>query len=208
MGSYLRGDVVRALREARGLTQRDLAEALGVTDKAVSKWETGRGLPDITLVEPLARALGVSVAELFAGEPKTNANRSGNMMRTLFHVCPLCGNVVTSLGEGAFSCCGCDLAPCEPEEPDSGHGIMVEHSDGDWHVTLDHPMDKEHHLSFIALVGPDRVCVKKLYPEQAAQARFRSEGPGIVYAYCNKHGLFKVRTPRVERVRRAPDWLS
>lgn len=208
MGTYLSGETVRLLREAKGLTQRGLAESLGVTDKAISKWETGRGLPDITLIEPLARELGVSVAELLTGDLKTNANRSGNAMRTLFYVCPLCGNVITSLGEGAFSCCGCDLVPCEADAPDEQHSISVEYSDGEWHVSLDHPMAKDHHVSFIALLGPDRITVKKLYAEQSAEARFRSEGPGIVLAYCNKHGLFKSSTPRLTRAGKAPDWLA
>ena len=64
MTSYVTGGAIRALREKKGCTQRELAGAIGVTDKAVSKWETGKGLPDITLVEPLTHSLGVSVAEL------------------------------------------------------------------------------------------------------------------------------------------------
>ena len=103
--TFLAPEAIKRLREERGLTQRQLACALGVTDKAVSKWESGRGLPDITLVEPLACALGVSVAELFAGDVRANANRAGNMLRSIFYVCPICGNVVHAMGEGSFGCC-------------------------------------------------------------------------------------------------------
>lgn len=67
MATYLTGNTIRTLREKKGCTQRELAATLGVTDKAVSKWETGKGLPDIALIEPLAKALGVSVAELLSG---------------------------------------------------------------------------------------------------------------------------------------------
>ena len=105
MRSYVTGEVIRNLREKRRLTQRDLAQRLNVSDKTISKWETGRGLPDITLLEPLAGALGVSVTELLSGDCAENRNRAGNLSRSLFYVCPVCGNVIWSVGEGAYSCC-------------------------------------------------------------------------------------------------------
>lgn len=137
--TYLATETIRSLREQRGLTQRSLAEAIGVTDKAISKWESGRGLPDIALIDPIARALGISAAELLTGDVRTNENRAGNMLRSVFHVCPICGNIVFSLGEGSFSCCGSTLIPCEAEEPDEGHALHVERLDGEWYVTLEHP---------------------------------------------------------------------
>lgn len=196
MPGYLTAETIKGLREGRGLTQRALADAVGVTDKAVSKWESGRGLPDISLVEPLAAALGVSVAELLTGDIRQNANRAGNLMRARFYVCPVCGNVVYALGEGSFSCCGVHLVPCEAEEPDKAHGLQVERVEDEWYVTLDHPMTKEHFISFIAYVTMDGITFKKLYPEQEAAVRFRMGASGALYAYCNRHGLFKVRTPR------------
>lgn len=203
MAGYLTADTVKALREQRGLTQRALAEAVGVTDKAVSKWESGRGLPDVSLVESLAEALGVSVAELLTGDVRQNANRSGNLMRSKFYVCPLCGNVVHALGEGSFSCCGVSLMPLEAEEPDENHGISIERVEDEWYVTLDHPMTKGHFISFIAYLTTDGITLKKLYPEQEAAARFRMGMSGVILAYCNRHGLFRVRTPRREIVRRS-----
>ena len=89
MGNYVTGETIRALREKKGYTQKTLAELLQVSDKAVSKWETGRGLPDITLLEALCAALGVSVAELLYGHPFENRNRAGNMLRGSFYVCPI-----------------------------------------------------------------------------------------------------------------------
>lgn len=112
--SYVTAEAIKMLRERRSLTQRELAEAIGVSDKAVSKWETGRGLPDVTLVEPLARTLGISVAELLSGECMTNGNVSANMMRTRFYICPICGNVIHAIGEGAYSCCGVLLPRLRP----------------------------------------------------------------------------------------------
>ena len=61
---YITGAMIKRLREEKKLTQSELAEKIFVTDKAVSKWETGRGYPDISLVEALAKALDVSVIEL------------------------------------------------------------------------------------------------------------------------------------------------
>lgn len=201
MAGYLTADTIKTLREGRKLTQRALAEAVGVTDKAVSKWESGRGLPDISLVEPLAAALGVSVAELLTGDVRQNANRAGNLLRSRFYVCPVCGNVLYALGEGSYSCCGVALAPAEAEEPDEGHALVVESIEDEWYVTLDHPMRKDHYISFIAYVTTDGVTIKKLYPEQEAAARFRRGQSGVIVAYCNRHGLVSVRTPR--RVARA-----
>ena len=201
MGTYLTADTIKTLREARSLTQRELAATLGVTDKAVSKWESGRGLPDISLIEDLAAALGVSVAELLCGDVRENANRAGNVSRSKFHVCPVCGNVIWSLGEGSFSCCGVQLAPEEPEDAteDGAHAFAVERVENDWYVTLDHPMTKQHYVSFIAYVTSGGMTLQKLYPEQEAEARFPMRGSGWIVLYCNRHGLFRMRTPRVDR---------
>ncbi|MBM6867985.1 helix-turn-helix domain-containing protein [Collinsella tanakaei] len=201
MSTYLTAETIRTLREARGLTQRDIAERIGVTDKAVSKWESGRGLPDISLVEPLAGALGVSIAELLTGDVRANANRAGNMLRSRFYVCPLCGNVIHALGEGSFSCCGVTLLPQEAEDAaeDPGHAVHVERIENDWYLTLDHPMTKDHFISFAAYVTSERTTLVKLYPEQTMEVRFPMRGSGYLYIYCNRHGLFRLRTPRVER---------
>ncbi|WP_286684671.1 helix-turn-helix domain-containing protein [Collinsella sp. UBA1693] len=199
MNTYLAADTIRTLREARALTQRELATAVGVTDKAVSKWESGRGLPDISLIEGLAAALGVSVAELLSGDVRQNANRAGNMARSRFYVCPICGNVVHAMGEGSFSCCGSQLLPQEAETPDDAHAFTIERIEDDWYVTLDHPMTKQHFISFAAYVTTDGLHLKKLYPEMQAQARFHITGPGTIYLFCNRHGLFAQRTPKIAR---------
>ena len=215
MTSYISGASIRALRERAGMTQRQLADQLGITDKAVSKWETDRGLPDITLVEPLACALGVSVAELLSGEQIVNANRAGNLLRAKFYVCPLCGNVIHATGEASISCCGIALPvlevenavdgkiPAAPESTEAAdlsvHLPQVDVADGEVYLAMDHPMDKDHLISFVAYVTTDQVFFRKLYPEQTADARFPYRGPGTMFAYCNRHGLFACRTPRVQR---------
>lgn len=194
MTSYVTGNTIKTLREKKGLTQKQLADMLIVSDKTVSKWETGKGLPDISLIERLAKALGVSLAELLSGECVTNRNRSANMQRTKFYVCPLCGNVIHSIGEGVFSCCGITLPVQEGEETDEAHSIHVEKVENEYYVTMKHPMTKTHFISFFAYITWDRVQIVKLYPEQDAQARFPMSGRGgVIYAYCNQHGLFKAK---------------
>ena len=116
MNQYVTGTVIRELREKRRLTQLQLAEKLGVSDKTVSKWETGKGYPDITLLEPIAEVFGVSVTELISGNAVHNANVSANMLRSKFYVCPVCGNVIHSVGEAAVSCHGIRLEPLEAEK--------------------------------------------------------------------------------------------
>lgn len=190
MNTYVTGSVIRSLREKKGYTQKQLAERLLVSDKAVSKWESGRGLPDISLMEPLARTLGVSVAELFSGECVQNRNRHGNMLKSRFYVCPVCGNALFATGEGSFSCCGVSLPPLEPEEPDEAHEIRTERVEDESFVRLEHPMEKTHFISFLAFVTADRVQFVKLYPEQNAEARFCLSGRGVLFALCNRHGLF------------------
>ncbi len=199
MTGYITADSIRALREVRGLTQKELAEQIGVTDKAISKWETGRGLPDVTLLEPLSAALGVSLAELLAGERIVNTNRAANLSRAHFYVCPLCGNVLFSAGEAHISCCGIALPPLEAEEETDELHITSEVSDGEVYLSIDHPMNKDHYVSFMAYVTTDQVFLRKLYPEQTADARFPYRGMGKLFAFCNHHGLVSKPLKPVKR---------
>lgn len=191
MDQYIRGEVIKALREKNRMTQAELAEKIGVTDKAVSKWETGRGLPDITLIEPIAKALGLSVGELFAGEQIINKNVVSNMRRAQLYVCPICGNVIQSTGDVAMSCCGVTLPALEAEEPDEEHQIQVEKIEDEYYVSMNHPMTKDHYISFLIYRTGDRIETVKLYPEGNAECRFFRRGRGEVYVYCNRHGLFR-----------------
>ena len=185
------GATVKALREARKLTQADLAEMIGVSSKTVSKWETGKGLPDISLLQPLAQALGISVIELMNGERIINQNISANMLRCKFYVCPLCGNVIHSMGSSLISCCGITLPALEAEEGDASHEIFVEAVEDEHFVSVSHPMTKQHYISFLAFVTSDRLQMVKLYPEGNAETRLQLRGRGMLYWYCNRHGLFR-----------------
>ena len=191
MNTYITGAVIKKLREAKGMTQLELAEATGVSDKAVSKWETAKGLPDITLIEPLAKALGVSVMEIMSGETVTNKNTSSNILRSKFYVCPVCGNIIRTTGDAVISCCGITLPPLEAEETDDAHRINVGKVEDEHFITINHDMTKTHFISFLAYLTSDRVQFVKFYPEGNAETRLQLRGRGYLYIYCNKHGLMK-----------------
>ena len=190
MDCYVTGAAIKDLREKQHMTQADLGSLLGVSDKAVSRWETGRGFPDITLIGPLSSALGISVPELLSGRAVVNTNRASNLLNSRICVCPLCGNVILSKGEAMVSCCGITLPPLEAETPDGTHTALVETSEDEYYVSVRHGMEKEHFISFIAYVTGDRFELKTLYPEGEAEARFFRRGNGRLYWYCNRHGLF------------------
>ena len=191
MNQYVTGAVIKELREKNKMTQLQLAEKLGVSDKAISKWETGRGYPDITLLEPIAEVFRVSVTELISGTPVMNANVSSNMIKARFYVCPVCGNVVHSMGEAVISCHGIQLTPEEAEVADERHDIAIEQVEDEYFVSIDHEMTKQHHISFIAAVSPDRIQMVKLYPEGNAEARFKRSSVRKLYYFCNRDGLFE-----------------
>ena len=191
MDTYVTGLTIKNLREKKGLTQTELADMLGVSSKAVSKWETARGLPDISLIEPLANALSVSVMELMTGNTVINKNISSNILHSKFYVCPVCHNIIRTVGDAVISCHGITLPSLEAEETDENHQITIEKVEDEHFITVNHDMAKEHYISFIAYLTSDRVQFVKFYPEGNAETRLNFRGRGFLYIYCNKHGLMK-----------------
>ena len=210
--SYVTGELIKELREKNKMTQKELAALIMVSDKTVSKWETGKGLPDIGIIDDLAHALKISAADLLTGEYRENENVSANMKKIHFYVCPVCGNVITSVGAGSFSCCGIKLLEQEIEcgestdqsdiinskdNADQGgilnHWISVETADDDYFVRITHEMSKKHYISFVSYITSDDVEIRKLYPEQEIEVNFRRRGHGVICAYCNRHGMFGIR---------------
>ena len=191
MDSYITGSTIKTLREQKGITQAQLAGLLGVSGKAVSKWETGKGFPDITLIEPLAKALSVSVLELMSGDTVINTNASANILRSKFYVCPICNNIIRTVGDAVISCHGITLPPLEAEETDEAHQITIQQVEDEHFVTVHHDMTKAHYISFLCYVTSDRAQFVKLYPESNAETRLNFRGRGYLYLYCNKHGLMK-----------------
>lgn len=193
MNPYVTGAMIKELREKNRLTQAELAARLSVSDKTVSKWETAKGYPDISLLEPLASALSVSVAELLSGCAVSNVNVSGNMLRSRFYVCPVCGNILHAMGEAVIHCHGVQLTPALPEETDERHKTFIEGVEDEYFVRIEHDMTKQHHITFIAALSMDRIQMVRLYPEGNPEARFKMNGVAHIFFYCNRDGLFSVR---------------
>lgn len=191
MNTYVTGATIKKLREDRKLTQAELAAKIGVSSKTVSKWETAKGLPVISLLQPLAQALGICVIELMNGEHITNKNISANMLRCKFYVCPVCGNVIHGTGNAVVSCCGITLPALDAEAADDSHEITIEKVEDEHFITVFHPMTKQHFISFVVYVTADRMQMVKLYPEGNAEARLQLRGRGYLYYFCNQHGLFR-----------------
>ena len=191
MDTYVTSTTIKELREKRNMTQAELADRIGVSSKTVSKWETAKGLPDVSLLQPLAEALNISLIELMNGQHIINKNVSGNMLRSKFYVCPICGNVIHCTGDAVISCCGITLPALSAEETDEEHAITIEKVEDEHFVTVHHPMTKQHYISFIVYVNDHQMQMVKLYPEGNAETRLQLRGRGYLYYYCNQHGLFR-----------------
>ena len=191
MLSHNEEKIVRILSEGMA-TPKQLAEKLGVSDKTISKWETAKGYPDITLLEPIADAFSVSVTELISGNTVTNSNVSANMMRSRFFVCPVCGNIIHSTGEAVIQCHGIMLKPCQAEKANENHRVFIERIEDEYYIRVEHDMTKQHYISFIAGVSSDKVQMVKLYPEGNAEARLKINGTKKILFYCNRDGLFSI----------------
>jgi len=185
------GKLIRTLRTQCGLTQKTLAEAVGVGDKAVSKWERGLGCPDVSLLPELSLVLGVGLEALLSGELDANDQERGNMKKLKFYVCPVCGNLLTAASEAGVYCCGRTLCPLEAQKAEGENRLSVEKIDDSWFVSSHHPMTKEHYVSFVALLTGDTLFLRRLYPEWDLQTRVPSFGHGILLWYCTQHGLFR-----------------
>ena len=192
MNQYITGAIIKNLREKRHITQAELAKNLNVSDKTISKWETGRGYPDISLLEPIANIFGISIAELFSGNAINNVNVSANMLRSVIYVCPVCSNLIHCMGEAVIHCHGISLTPCQSEESDEKHKIFIEKTEDDYYVRIEHDMTKQHYISFVAALSSDRIQMVKLYPEGNSEARFPIRGVKKILFYCNRDGLFYI----------------
>lgn len=187
------GKLICDLRKAKGMTQKKIADKLGIVPKTVSKWETGHGFPDISILSALAEILGVNEKSLLSGDLMQNAAEVGNMRKTKFYVCPKCGSIMQGTGECQISCCGKMLAMSEEKLPDENHEMKISEIENDCYIEFEHEMTKEHYIELVSYVSFDRVLTVRLYPEQACAVRFPKMYGGKIYYYCNQHGLFAYR---------------
>jgi len=184
------GKLIFGLRKEKGMTQKQLADAMNISDKAISKWERGLGCPDVSLLRELSVVLNADIEKILLGDLEPNNADGGNMKKIKFYMCPNCGNTLTSTGESDVSCCGRKLMPLIPKPVDEIHKLTVEEIENDFYITFTHEMSKKHYISFIAYVAYDRVLFVKLYPEQGSEVRFPKMYRGKIYMCCNQHGLW------------------
>lgn len=184
------GKLIYTLRKEKGLTQLQLAEAMHISDKTVSKWERGLGCPDVSLLCELSKILNVDLSELLRGQLTSNDILGGSMKRIKFYVCPNCGNILTALSDTAISCCGKKLLPLELKKADAADRLSVEIIENEFFISANHEMTKEHYISFVALITDDTLILRKQYPEWDLQARIPFFAHGQLVWYCTRHGLF------------------
>ena len=189
------GKLIFDLRKEKNMTQKNLADAMGISDRTISKWERGLGCPDISLLNDLSEVLGVNIRKILSGNLDPNDSDGGNMRKIKFYVCSNCGNVLFSTGKVDLACCGRNLLPLDAKQEDDEHKIVIEEIENDYFVTINHEMIKSHYISFIAYVIFDRVLFIKLYAEQMAEVRIPKMYGGKLYAYCNTHGLWEKTIP-------------
>ena len=185
------GALIRTLRLKHAMTQLQLAEKLQISDKTVSKWECGSGLPDIGLIEQIAAVFSIEPKTLLQGELPINTPNGGNMKRICIYSCPHCGNIITSAAKTAVSCCGHTLSPLSIQKADETHAIQVADEQDEWYITTKHPMEKGHYLSAIFYIMQDRMMMMRLYPEQELELYLPKIRKGKILFLCNKDGLFE-----------------
>ncbi len=185
------GSLLYKLRKEKGMTQKEVADSMNISNKTISKWERGLGCPDISLLPELSEIFDVNIEKILQGELSINDTDGGNMKRIKFYVCNSCGNLITATGSGEFSCCGRKLEHLSVNEIDEMHTPKIEKIENDYYISFNHEMTKEHFLSFAAYLMFDRIHIIKLYPEQNAELRVPVMRKGELYFYCNKHGLMK-----------------
>lgn len=184
------GYIIRELRTERGMTQKQLADKMNISDKTVSKWERGLGCPDVSLLSELSDLLEVDIGKLLSGDLAPNDFVGGNMKKTKYYVCPMCHNISLCTGDAEVSCCGRKIDQQKMQKADENDKLSVEVIEDDWYITVAHPMNKEHYISFVAFATGDRVQVIKQYPEWDMQLRIPKRGHGMLIWYCTRHELF------------------
>ena len=184
------GEIIYNFRTEKKLTQKQLADAMHISDKTVSKWERGAGCPDVSLLPELCRFLGVNLEDMLSGELDKNDIVGGNMKKTVFYVCPECGNIISATAEDNISCCGKKTRMLEPKKAEDEEKLKVELIDNEYYISSDHEMTKQHYITFAALLTGDSLIMKKQYPEWDLQVRIPRTAHGKLVWYCNQHGLF------------------
>ncbi len=193
MNAEKTGKIIYEARTKKGMTQKELAEAISVTDKAVCKWEKGHGCPDITLLSQLSKVLEIDIQSILRGELVKNNSIAGNMNRLKFYRCPTCGNLVTSAKEIEISCCGNKLHSVEASTTDDPkYQPIISEFDGRYLVSFKHPMTKDEYIANLITVQYDKLMVTNLFAEQEAVVTLPQIGGLRMFVITSKGELFAI----------------
>lgn len=183
------GELIRQLRREKGFTQRQLAEKLNISDKAISKWECGIGYPDVGIINDLSQILQINLKEMLMGEIKKNKTVAGNLRKQSYFVCPCCQSITISTGSAQIICCGRPLIALTPKKAAESQRLSIELIEDEWYITSDCPMTKDNYIVFCAVVSADRCDMVKLYPQWELSVRMSCRPNAMLVWYSTKEGL-------------------
>jgi DNA-binding XRE family transcriptional regulator len=184
------GELIYNLRKEIGLTQKQLADQMNISDRTISKWERGYGCPDVTLLPSLSSLLGVNIENILDGKLSSNEFVEGNMKKSNYFVCPSCHNIVLATGDINISCCGRKIERLEAKKATDEEKLLITEIDHEWTISSNHPMTKDHYISFIAVATGDQVQIIKQYPEWSLQALIQKRKHGKLLWYDTQFGLY------------------
>ncbi len=184
------GELIYNLRKEKGLTQKQLADQMNISDRTISKWERGYGCPDVTLLPSLSTLLGVNIENILDGELPSNEFVGGNMKNSNYFVCPSCNNIVLATGNITISCCGRKLEQLAARKVTDEEKLSITEIDNEWFISSDHPMTKDHYISFIAVATGDQIQIIKQYPEWGLQTRIPKRKHSKLLWYDTQFGLY------------------
>lgn len=183
------GQLIYTLRKEKDMTQKQLAEALYLSDRTISKWERGIGCPDITLLPHLAILLDIPIENLLTGEIKTVDVVGENMKNSSYYVCPNCSNIGLATGNFVVSCCGRKLDALVATKANDEQKLKIEEIDMQYSISAEHPMTKDHYVSFIALATGDQIQIYKQFPEWALQVNIPKKKHAKLLWFDTRDGL-------------------
>lgn len=180
---------LKFLRLQKNMTQKQLAEKLNLTEQAISKWERGVGLPDISICQELADILGVDINVVLTGVLSENQEVENNMKNLNFYICPVCGNVIVAANEANISCCGRPVALETLKKAADDEKMKVEIVEDEHFISTDHPMTKDDYISFTAFATGEKLEVIKHFPEWNLEIRIPKRRHGKFVWYSKNKGL-------------------
>ncbi len=183
------GELLLRLRKEKSMTQKQIAEKMNISDKTISKWERGKGCPDVSLLNELSAIYGVNIEEILSGNLTENDLDGGNMKNSKYFVCPSCGSITISTGNASVSCCGRKLETATAKKAENNEKLNVEIIENEWYVSSTHPMTKDNYISFAAFVAGGKMLFYKQYPEWDFSLRIPKSGHGMLLWYDTEKGL-------------------